>query len=822
MNRRLRNIVTGLMAACALSLAQPIGGMVSWAASAKISFSDPNTSVGQEFNVTVKVTATDGNLGASDLVLSYDESYIKFVSGNNANGGAGSVRLIGTMDSSTTTEFAFNLKFKAVQAGDTSISVASQEIYDTDTQAVNVTKVGSSTVRVKAPATYSSEASLASLKVSPGQLTPAFSPDVLNYTVNVGVDVDKLAVSADVKDSKAKTKITGGSGLKTGANTVVCKVTAEDGQTVKSYTITVNKSETAEVTEPADGEAVVTGGAVAGEMKANYNDVEYSIATSFDPAALPEGYTQSTCTYSGTEIMSGSGYGLNLIYLQDGGGNGSFFIYMPETGALSPYVKKETAAKSILVLPVDDTIEIPEGFVQTPIELPDATVMGWVWETDTEKEYCVLYGMNENGEKGLYRFDIKEQTFQRYFQDPALKSRYDDAEVENLMNEYNALCKDYDLRFIVIVVLILICLILFFIVINLLMKRQEYRDRSDREEAPTPVRRRAIQEEEARLRQSQATRTDRGDDERTQQRRRPVQDDYRTPDRRGGVETPDLARRGPSSGNRQTTSGQRTASHQELRDRSRPEVMQQGTRGGYQDAAVRRMAGTLEPGYPEPARLNTSRPLQGYNGGRQPVQERQQNRPASGYADGRYPSKGNLQQGRSPQGRMPQVQPPQGHPSQNRPARERTDGRMPEQGYQEPGMNRNNRPAQAGFNGRKQEPGYPAQRYNSQGRPGDRYPEPDRTGRGRSGLLYDAPAQMNAGGRPVKNPRPDLRNQDTGMEEAIRQRELERAERARRSRERLERERLEDERRARGARPEERGNRKKRPGGDDFNFIDLN
>ena len=89
-------------------------------------------------------------------MLSYDQAYIEFVSGNNANGGAGSVRLVGTMDSSTTTEFSYTLKFKAVQAGNTTISVASHEIYDSDTQAVNVSKVGSSAVKVKAPATYSS------------------------------------------------------------------------------------------------------------------------------------------------------------------------------------------------------------------------------------------------------------------------------------------------------------------------------------------------------------------------------------------------------------------------------------------------------------------------------------------------------------------------------------------------------------------------------------------------------------------------------------------------------------------------------------------
>ena len=66
-----------------------------------------------------------------------------------------------------------------------------------------------------------------------------------------------------------------------------------------------------------------------------------------------------------------------------------------------------------------------------------------------------------------------------------------------------------------------------------------------------------------------------------------------------------------------------------------------------------------------------------------------------------------------------------------------------------------------------------------------------------------------------------MRMRDAGMEEAIRQRELDRAERARRARERLERERLEDERRARTARRETAAGRSPSGDDDDFEFLDL-
>ncbi len=476
MNKRIRMIAAGLFTACALSLAAPGGRLCAYAASAKIAFSDPSATVGQEFQVNVKITSTDGNLGASDLMLSYDPATIEFVGGNNASGGAGSVRLVGTMDSSTTKEFSYTLKFKAIQAGDTSISVGNYEIYDVDAQAVTVAKVGSSAVKVKAPATYSSEAGLSSLKISPGQLSPAFSPDVTSYTVQVGADVDKLAVSATAKDGKAKVRVNGDSGLKTGSNSVTCKVTAEDGQTTKTYTITVNKLESAEVPSEAASEAE-TGAAVLGTQTVELDGVTYTVASSFDPAALPQGYTQSSCIYGESEIMCGTGNDLTLIYLQSSEGTGNFFIYVPESGALSPYVTIDVTAKSVLVLPPDESVAVPEGFVSTMIQLNgNYKVQGWVWQSDEEQKYCVVYGMNENGEKGLYRYDIGEKTFQRYFEDPALESHYDDAQVEELVNTYNELCKAYNIRMMIIIALGVACLLLLFLVVNLLIRKKEQKE----------------------------------------------------------------------------------------------------------------------------------------------------------------------------------------------------------------------------------------------------------------------------------------------------------------------------------------------------------
>ena len=101
----------------------------------------------------------------------------------------------------------------------------------------------------------------------------------------------------------------------------------------------------------------------------------------------------------------------------------------------------------------------------------DYKVEGWVWESDADQRYCVVYGMNENGEKGLYRYDIGEKTIQRYFEDPAVKSSYSDEEVEAFIQEYNDMNQLYRLRLIIIIALGAVCVILIVMVIVLLKKK---------------------------------------------------------------------------------------------------------------------------------------------------------------------------------------------------------------------------------------------------------------------------------------------------------------------------------------------------------------
>lgn len=83
---------------------------------------------------------------------------------------------------------------------------------------------------------------LSSLTVEQYKLEPDFSPDITEYSLTVGRDVENLVIEAVASDEKATVEITGNNGLLLGENTVNIKVTAEDG-TVRTYKINVTKVE---------------------------------------------------------------------------------------------------------------------------------------------------------------------------------------------------------------------------------------------------------------------------------------------------------------------------------------------------------------------------------------------------------------------------------------------------------------------------------------------------------------------------------------------------------------------------------------------------
>ncbi len=469
MNKYMKKLAAGLLTFALMVMLLPAGVVVSFAASGKLSFSDPTVSVGDQISVTMKIVA-DAALGSSDVMLQYDADALEFVSGTNSNGGAGSVRVIGSAEAADQKTFSFTLKFNALKAGTSSITVKSQEVYDADSKAVTLNHIGSSSVKINAADTSSRDASLASLTISPGTLKPAFSADTTEYTAAVPSDVTSITVSAPAKDGGAKVTVSGNDDLQDGENTITCTVTAEDGETTKTYTIVVTKSDDAAASAgETDSDSAETNAGVVGE------DGNWTVADTFDDSELPSGFTATEIEYEGRSVKAATDdSGMTLLYMTDDSGNGDFFVYNSETGTLSAYVVVKMAEKTVVVLPpecIPEGTALPDGFAECTIDIGDHTVHGWIWKDsgDSAPEYCVVYGRNENGEEGFYRYDQKEMTLQRYFQNPDAadaRSKY-----LKVAEDYNSLLKDYEIRGMFVIGLFALSILLVIIIIVLLLRK---------------------------------------------------------------------------------------------------------------------------------------------------------------------------------------------------------------------------------------------------------------------------------------------------------------------------------------------------------------
>ena len=383
---------------------------VKAAQTAHVSISSASANVGGEVTITV-TASSDVKIEQCDIFIDYDSNILQYVKEDEYTvGGGGTVRLL----SAEKTEF--HIKFMAINPGTATISVNKSTSYisSADEDYMSLT-TSSGSVNVKAPASYSSDNTLKSLQISPGTLSPAFSPDITTYNATVDKDVERLVVSAVPNDDNAKVSTTG-TRMDPGRNTTTITVTAEDGSTRKYVIYTIRQTDGGEATQGQTEQSTeAESTSQSASLTVSVDGKNYLLSSDFSSNPLPEGYEEIEYDYNGQKVRAGKGIKTKLIlmYLEtsDGNGKSGFYIYDESNKTFSLYNTVTEPDITYVILPITNSLEKPEGYTLTKFTMNGKEVQVLI---DSERNFCLFYGVSSLGEKGWFRYRVSDGTIQVY------------------------------------------------------------------------------------------------------------------------------------------------------------------------------------------------------------------------------------------------------------------------------------------------------------------------------------------------------------------------------------------------------------------------
>lgn len=458
-------------------------------AAGSISVSASKTTVKVGDVVTISTSISPGEYGVN-ATLTKSSGAFEFVEGDNiySDGGTpnNSIKVKAVSEGSCTfsvrviNAFDDQLKETSMSSGSVTITATSASSNnDSNSNKDNKDNTGNDSNANKdnenKEEKKSSNASLGSLVISAGTLSPEFSAATKDYTATVDYSCSSLAVTANPADSKASvTSVTGNDSLEVGENTVSVVVTAEDGST-STYNIVVTRR-AEDDPENADKQD--------NWKKFDINGTEWTMVNDIPEDVVPEGFEHSKTVIDGLEYntLHGTFGDITLVYLQSESGNG-LFVYDAAQNTAYEFVRINSESHFIVVLlpKVDD---VPEGYNEISLSIEGKGV-ATAYQTKVEKtddqtkDFYLVYAMNDNGERGWYTYDSVDGTYMRTkLSTPTVAQEENDTTkselVPGIANKYLVLA-----AILVLIIIILLLLLIVSAVKNRKYKAMDYHDDDD-------------------------------------------------------------------------------------------------------------------------------------------------------------------------------------------------------------------------------------------------------------------------------------------------------------------------------------------------------
>lgn len=330
-----------------------------------------------------------------------------------------------TSDGKNTTK-SFTVTCKSSATGVINFSVTGDI---TSEDGTNKSVSASKTVTVTKPREKSTNNYLSSLSVEGYEISPKFSKDTLEYSVDVPNTVEKIIINAKKADSYASVSGTGEVEVIEGANKFLIVVTSETGKD-RTYTLNVNVEDN-------------------NPIKVNVDGKDYTIVKNKRALTLPELFSEITVEIDGFTIPAfySEITKTTLVGLKTDEGEVKLFVY--NDGKYEKYSELKVANTIIRLMNNNKTLEY---YKKDTVIIND--VKYDCYKLSKKSDFSLIYGMNmATGKLDYYIYDSIEQTVQRY----------DDEILEILNNELKE--KDENTKILYIIIAVLIVFVIFVIIL---------------------------------------------------------------------------------------------------------------------------------------------------------------------------------------------------------------------------------------------------------------------------------------------------------------------------------------------------------------------
>ena len=390
-----------------------------------IALSDTTVKIGDTITVSVTVPA-----GVSATVnLTYPTDLLTYSSASDtASANAGTVSMtIGSYGSSNKRSVG-TVTFQAKSSGKATFSAAAPIAGNQEGDRVSVTGASAS-VNIKNEtgddaengdnANKSSDNSLSSLTLSAGKLSPAFKYNITNYTAEVENDVTSVVVSAKANNENATVEsVKGGEKLVVGSNKIQIVVKAENGVTA-TYVVNVTLKAAGDDDKQKDSEKDEQQDGDLSQQYYEINGQKLYPATSIPKEVVPQDFEQGTMKLWEKDYPylynDKIGSQICLLYLVDENKeNGALYMVMDSAPYEAyPYVSFSSEFGYIVVVPDADETTLPAGYKAGTLDIEGKGSIG-AYYYGKDKDVCLVYAINNEGNYGWYLYDVNERTYMRY------------------------------------------------------------------------------------------------------------------------------------------------------------------------------------------------------------------------------------------------------------------------------------------------------------------------------------------------------------------------------------------------------------------------